>query len=79
MGSSEFGLRTYIPEPKFKANRRWTDKNKATQRVVLNNRGRTKCSKSVRLQRRRNKAVLHMLISLLVESIPGGRICVVNM
>lgn len=55
--SSELGLRTYIPEPKLKTNRRWTDKDEATQRAVLNNRRRTNGSKSKRLQRRRSEVV----------------------
>ena len=53
----ELGLRTYIPEPKLRSNRRWTDKDEATQRAVLNNRRRTSRPKSKHLQRRRSEVV----------------------
>ncbi len=50
-------LRTYIPEPQRKHDRRWTDKPEEYQRVVNNNRRRTKTKKGRRLQRQRSEKV----------------------
>ena len=50
-------LRTYIPEPQRKYDRRWTDKPEEFQRVVNNNRRRTKTKKGRRLQRQRSEKV----------------------
>ncbi len=50
-------LRTYIPEPKRKHDRRWNDKPDAYQRVVYDNRRRTKTEKNRRLQRQRSEKV----------------------
>ena len=55
--SSELGLRTYLPELKLKTNRRWTDKDEAIQRAVINNRRRTSRPKRKHLQRRRSEVV----------------------
>lgn len=44
-------LRTYIPEPQRKHDRRWTDKPPEYQRVVYNNRRRTQRAKGRQLQR----------------------------
>ena len=45
------GLRTYIPEPQRKHERRWTDKPAEFQRAVYNNRRRMRRSKGKQLQR----------------------------
>ncbi len=50
-------LRTYIPEPQRKHDRRWSDKSPDLQRVVYNNRRRTKTEKNRRLQRLRSEKV----------------------
>jgi transposase len=53
---SEFvGVRTYIPEPKRKDNRQWTDKPAEFQRAVYNNRRRVRGKKGKQLQRRRSE------------------------
>ena len=49
------GLRTYIPEPQRKHERRWTDKPAEFQRAVYNNRRRNRRSKGKQLQRRRSE------------------------
>ena len=49
------GLRTYIPEPQHKHERRWTDKPAEFQRAVYNNRRRNRRSKGKQLQRRRSE------------------------
>jgi transposase len=49
------GLRTYIPEPQRKHERRWTDKPAEFQRAVYNNRRRIRRSKGKQLQRRRSE------------------------
>ena len=51
------GLRTYIPEPKLRHGRRWTDKPTDHQHVVYNNRRRTRRAKGRRLQRMRSELV----------------------
>jgi transposase len=48
-------LRTYIPEPKTKHRRRWTDKPAEYQRAVVANRRRLKRAKSRKLQRLRSE------------------------
>ena len=53
--SDDWGLRTYIPEPKRQHQARWTDKSAECQRCVYNNRRRVKRSKSKHLQRRRSE------------------------
>ena len=50
-------LRTYIPEPQRKHDRRWTDKPEEYERVVNNNRRRTKTKRGRRLQRQRSEKV----------------------
>lgn len=54
---SEFGLRTYIPEPNSNNGRRWTDKPETVQQSVLNNRRRMSRRKGKRLQRLRSERV----------------------
>jgi transposase len=49
------GLRTYIPEPKRKDDRVWTDKPAEFQRAVYNNRRRVRRSKGKQLQRLRSE------------------------
>ena len=49
------GLRTYIPEPQRKHERRWTDKPAEFQRAVYNNRRRMRRDKGKQLQRRRSE------------------------
>jgi transposase len=49
------GLRTYIPEPQRKHERRWTDKPAEFQRAVYNNRRRMRRGKGKQLQRRRSE------------------------
>jgi transposase len=51
------GFRTYIPEPKQRYSRRWTDKPEGHQRVVYNNRRRTKRTKGRQMQRTRSELV----------------------
>jgi len=50
-----FGLRTYIPEPRRKHHRRWTDKPAAYQHAVDLNRRRVARAKSKRYQRLRSE------------------------
>jgi len=50
-------LRTYIPEPKLKHERTWTDKPVEFQRAVYNNRRRMKRAKGKRLGRLRSERV----------------------
>jgi IS5 family transposase len=54
---NELDMRTYIPEPKRPHASTWTDKPKAHQQAVLNNRRRTRRDKSKALQRRRSEVV----------------------
>jgi transposase len=49
------GLRTYIPEPKLKYNRTWTDKAPELQRAVYENRRRMRRAKGKRLGRLRSE------------------------
>ena len=49
------GLRTYIPEPKLKHNRTWTDKSPELQRAVYENRRRMRRAKGKRLGRLRSE------------------------
>lgn len=55
--ADDLNLRTYIPEPQYTHERTWTDKPEAYQRVVYNNRRRTRTAKSRRLQRQRSEKV----------------------
>lgn len=55
--ADSLNVRTYIPEPTSKYERRWTDKPAEFQRVVTNNRRRTKTQKNKRLQRLRSERV----------------------
>ncbi len=50
-------LRTYISEPQRKHKRRWSDKPEEYQRVVYNNRRRTKTEKNRGLQRQRSEKI----------------------
>jgi transposase len=50
-----YSFRTYIPEPKRRQQRNWTDKPAEYERCVRNNRRRVKRAKSKRLQRRRSE------------------------
>jgi transposase len=49
------GLRTYIPEPKLRHNRTWTDKAPELQRAVYENRRRMRRAKGKRLGRLRSE------------------------
>jgi transposase len=49
------GLRTYIPEPKRKANWTWTDRTPDHQRAVMLNRQRVRRAKGKRFQRLRSE------------------------
>ena len=53
--SEDLGVRTYIPEPQRKHERRWTDKPGELRRAVYNNRRRIRRQKSKQLQRRRSE------------------------
>jgi hypothetical protein len=55
--ADNLNLRVYIPEPHNAHERIWTDKPEEYQRVVYNNRRRTKTAKSRRLQRQRSEKV----------------------
>ena len=55
--ADSLNVRTYIPEPKSKHERRWTDKPEEFQRAVYNNRRRAKTEKNKRLQRLRSERV----------------------
>ena len=55
--ADDLNVRVYIPEPHSAHERVWTDKPEAYQRVVYNNRRRTKTAKSKRLQRQRSEKV----------------------
>jgi transposase len=52
-----FGVKTYIPEPESRYERRWTDKPASHQQAVYNNRRRTSRDYGKRLQRRRSEVV----------------------
>lgn len=51
------GLRTYIPEPNLSHNRRWFDKPDHVVSAVLNNRRRSRRTKSRQMQRHRSERV----------------------
>ena len=55
--ADDLNVRTYIPQPKTKHARRWTDKPPEHQRAVYNNRRRTSTAKNRRLQRGRSEKV----------------------
>ena len=50
-------IRTYIPEPKRKGNRKWQGVPEEKHRAVINNRRRTRGDRSKRLQRLRSERV----------------------
>jgi transposase len=54
---TDFGWRTYIPEPRRPHPMKLSNRSEAQRRAVLNNRSRTGRSKSKRLQRRRSEVV----------------------
>ena len=56
-GAEEMDLRTYIPEPKSRYPRRWTDKPAEQQWAVANNRRRMRRAKGKGLQRERSEKV----------------------
>ena len=56
-GSVELDLRTYIPEPKSRYARVWTDKPAEHQRAIANNRRRMRRAKGKQLQRERSEKV----------------------
>ena len=56
-GAEEMDLRTYIPEPKSRYPRRWTDKPAEQQRAVAYNRRRMSRAKGKGLQRERSEKV----------------------
>ena len=53
----ELGIRTYVPEPKYKGRRIWTNKTEKEKAAVLANRVRNKRPKGKRLQRQRSERV----------------------
>jgi transposase len=55
--ADSLGIRTYIPERQRKANRNWQDVPEEKRRAVINNRRRTRCARSKRLQRLRSERV----------------------
>jgi transposase len=55
--AADLGLRTYIPEPKQKNDRVWTDKPTEFQRAVFNNRRRMARAKGKRFGRLRSERV----------------------
>jgi Transposase DDE domain len=55
--AAHLGLRTYIPEPKQKDKRVWTDKPAEFQRAVVNNRRRMARAKGKRFGRLRSERV----------------------
>jgi transposase len=55
--ADDLAFRTYIPEPKRKDDRVWTDKPKAHRRAVINNRRRMARAKGKRLGRLRSERV----------------------
>jgi transposase len=55
--AADLGLRTYIPEPRLKDDRVWTDKPAEFQRAVVNNRRRMARAKGKQLGRLRSERV----------------------
>jgi hypothetical protein len=53
--AGDLNIRTYIPEPKLKHRRTWTDKPESYRRAVLNNRRRTRRTKGRACQRLRSE------------------------
>jgi transposase len=53
--AGSLSIRTYIPEPQRKHERRWTDKPAEFQQAVYNNRRRVQRNKGKQLQRRRSE------------------------
>lgn len=66
-------LRTYIPEPKRRHERKWTDKPAEYQQAVYANRRRLKSAKSKRLQRQRSEKVERSFAHVCETG--GGRRC----
>ena len=55
--ATDFGMRTYIPEPHSQHDRKWTDKPDEVKQAVLNNRRRMSRAKGKDLQRQRSEKV----------------------
>jgi len=55
--ADDLAFRTYIPEPRRKNDRVWTDKPESNRRAVVNNRRRMARTKGKRLQRLRSERV----------------------
>jgi transposase len=55
--AADLGLRTYIPEPRLKDDRVWTDKPAEFQRAVVSNRRRMARAKGKRFGRLRSERV----------------------
>ena len=55
--ADSLNVRSYIPEPKRKGKRNWQDVPEEKRRAVINNRRRTRGTRSKRLQRRRSERV----------------------
>ena len=55
--ATQFGMRTYIPEPNSPHDRVWTDKPEEVKQAVVNNRRRMKRDKGKALQRERSEKV----------------------
>ena len=55
--ADSLGIRTYIPEPKRRGKRNWQDVPEEKRLAVINNRRRTRGSRSKRLQRLRSERV----------------------
>ena len=51
------GIRTYVPEPESKYERKWTNKSPLERKAVENNRRRMKRTYGKKLQRRRSEVV----------------------
>lgn len=66
-------LRTYIPEPRRRHERKWTDKPAAYQAAVYANRRRLKTDKSKRLQRQRSEKIERSFAHVCETG--GGRRC----
>lgn len=55
--ADSLNIRTYIPEPKRNGKRNWRKVSEEKRRAVINNRRRTRCARSKRLQRLRSERV----------------------
>jgi transposase len=67
------GLRTYIPEPQRRHQRRWTDKPSSYRAAVYANRRRVQGARSKRLQRRRSELTERSFAHVCETG--GGRRC----